>query len=98
MDDVAVAEVDAGAEARAADECAVGALEVFDRGRPAANHDPRVTPRDTADVDPDATPRVAPESGHARRQDHSLVANDQPETGVGDRPGRFFRILYIGNE
>jgi hypothetical protein len=98
MDDVAVAEIDACADARAADERAVGALQIFDRGGTSANHEPGVPARDAGDVHPDPAAGVAAENRLAGRQHHGLVADDQPEAGVGDRRSRFFRIFYIGDE
>src|SRR6187200_933612 len=82
MDDVAVAEIDACADARAADERAVGALQIFDRGGAAANHEPGVPARDAGDVHPDPAAGIAAENCLAGRQHHGLVADDQPEAGV----------------
>src|SRR6185503_19720112 len=68
MDDVAVAQIDPRPDARTADERAVGALQILNRGGAAANHDPVMTAGDAGDVDPDPEAGLAAEHRLSGRQ------------------------------
>src|SRR5699024_6519026 len=98
MDDVAVVQLHAGADAGAADERAVRALQILDRRGSAAHDETGLASRHAGDVDPDATVGLAADDRLTLRQHDGAVADDQPAARVADRPDRFFRIFYIGDE